>query len=85
MTAISERRIYVACLASYNSGVLHGEWIDANQSADEIHSEVQSMLRESKFPNVQVECPDCDGEKCEECNQTGKVPSTPRGSAKIAT
>lgn len=23
--------IYVACLASYNNGYLHGQWIDANQ------------------------------------------------------
>ena len=29
-------RIYVACLAAYNGGTLHGEWIDADQSADDI-------------------------------------------------
>jgi Antirestriction protein (ArdA) len=28
-------RIYVACLAAYNNGRLHGEWIDADQPADE--------------------------------------------------
>jgi hypothetical protein len=24
-------KIYVACLASYNNGILHGKWIDAVQ------------------------------------------------------
>ena len=43
-------RIYVACLASYNAGTLHGEWIEASQSADEIHKEIQSMLRRSREP-----------------------------------
>lgn len=33
---MSTPRIYVACLASYNNGVLHGRWIDANQSADDL-------------------------------------------------
>ena len=25
-------RIYVACLASYNAGILHGEWIDLDEA-----------------------------------------------------
>jgi antirestriction protein len=37
-------RIYVACLAAYNNGRLHGRWIDADQSVDDIRSEVQAML-----------------------------------------
>ena len=43
-------RIYVACLASYNSGVLHGKWIDAAQDADDIHAEIQAMLAKSPEP-----------------------------------
>ncbi|HHT9690317.1 TPA: antirestriction protein ArdA [Legionella pneumophila] len=39
--------IYVACLASYNSGYLHGKWIDANQSEDAIMEEIQAMLDDS--------------------------------------
>lgn len=54
------RRIYVACLASYNNGVLHGEWIDAEQDADGIWSDVNEMLRKSPYPNVHVDCPDCN-------------------------
>ncbi len=40
-------RIYVACLASYNSGKLHGRWIDAAQDADGIRAEISEMLAES--------------------------------------
>ena len=32
-------RIYVACLAAYNNGCLHGRWIDAT-TPDEIRREV---------------------------------------------
>ena len=39
-------RIYVASLSAYNAGTLHGEWIDADQDADEIWAEVQAMLKE---------------------------------------
>lgn len=41
-------RIYVASLADYNAGRLHGRWIDANQSADAIREEIAEMLAESK-------------------------------------
>jgi antirestriction protein len=51
-------RIYVACLASYNNGVLHGRWIDATTDADEMQEQINAMLRESKFPNVTVEHPE---------------------------
>lgn len=40
-------RIYVACLAAYNNGCLHGTWIDADQPADEIWADIQAMLKES--------------------------------------
>lgn len=75
-------RVYVACLASYNNGVLHGKWIDADQCADAIAEEVQEMLRESRFPDVTVTCPICNREcleagfeACTHCNNTGEVPS----------
>ncbi len=42
-------RIYVRCLASYNAGILHGEWIDATD-ADEIREAIQNMLSESREP-----------------------------------
>lgn len=37
-------RIYVACLAAYNSGRLHGRWIDADQGVDHIWDEINDML-----------------------------------------
>lgn len=76
MTVTSdEPRIYVACLASYNSGTLHGRWIDDCTGADEIRDLVDGMLRDSKYPNVEVTCLACDGDGCSECGHTGKVPS----------
>jgi antirestriction protein len=38
-------RIYVACLASYNSGDLYGRWIDAAQNVGRIREEIEVMLR----------------------------------------
>jgi antirestriction protein len=43
-------RIYVACLAAYNGGRLHGAWIDADQDAKAIWSEVKAMLKASPDP-----------------------------------
>lgn len=40
-------QIYVACLAAYNNGILHGRWIDANQDADRIYAEIASVLNMS--------------------------------------
>lgn len=44
---IPERAIYVACLAAYNNGRLHGRWIDATQDVDDIHAEIREMLAAS--------------------------------------
>lgn len=44
---MTEPRIYVASLSDYNAGNLHGRWIDANQTAEEITAEVEEMLSES--------------------------------------
>jgi antirestriction protein len=46
-------RIYVACLAAYNNGKLHGAWIDADQSADDIEREVARMLAASPEPGAE--------------------------------
>ena len=42
--------IYVACLASYNAGILYGEWISCDQDADDILADIQAMLAESNQP-----------------------------------
>jgi len=48
-----EYSIYVACLAAYNNGCLHGAWIDATQESEVIEAEVQGMLASSPFPHAE--------------------------------
>jgi antirestriction protein len=45
-------RIYVACLAAYNNGCLHGRWIDATTPV-EIMAEVRAMLAASPLPGAE--------------------------------
>ena len=40
-------KIYVACLSAYNSGRLHGCWIDAALDVDDIYEEINTMLENS--------------------------------------
>ena len=42
-----EIRIYVADLAAYNNGILHGVWIDATDDVDDIQDQINKMLAES--------------------------------------
>ncbi|WP_420331710.1 antirestriction protein ArdA [Oceanicaulis alexandrii] len=49
----TEIRIYVACLAAYNNGSLHGRWIDAAQDADDIRAEISDMLAASPIPEAE--------------------------------
>lgn len=46
-------RIYVASLADYNAGRLHGVWIDANQEAEAINEAIRDMLRRSTEPGAE--------------------------------
>lgn len=46
-------RIYVACLASYNNGRLHGQWIAADQTPEDILDEIQGMLASSPEPGAE--------------------------------
>ena len=73
----AEYRIYVACLAAYNNGTLHGEWIDCDgKTAEELDHEVKIILWKSPNPNVPaVYCNNCGhvkhyptGNTCEECD-----------------
>lgn len=51
-TPIDRPRIYVACLAAYNNGCLHGRWIDAT-TPDEVMDEVRAMLAASPLPDAE--------------------------------
>jgi antirestriction protein len=46
-------RIYVACLAAYNSGILHGRWIDATLGEDHIWDSIKAMLAASPIPGAE--------------------------------
>lgn len=42
-----EPRIYVACLAAYNNGYLHGAWIEVGDDADAVWDGIKAMLKAS--------------------------------------
>jgi len=46
-------RIYVASLADYNAGKLHGVWVDACEDPEEIDERVSSMLEASTEPDAE--------------------------------
>lgn len=53
--ALAEEKpsVYVASLADYNAGRLHGTWIDPAQDLDEVHEAVSEMLRRSRTPGAE--------------------------------
>ena len=55
MTNVSDSspRIYVACLAAYNNGFLHGAWIDPDRNADQIRDEIATMLARSPVDDAE--------------------------------
>lgn len=48
-----EIRIYIACLAAYNSGILHGRWINAEQDAKDINKAISEMLAASPIAGAE--------------------------------
>ena len=52
-TNTGQPRIYVACLAAYNSGYLHGAWIDAAQEPWGIYDAVRDMLAASPIADAE--------------------------------
>ena len=52
-TTQTTAKVYVACLAAYNNGILHGCWIDANQEAEAIHDAIKDMLAQSPIANAE--------------------------------
>lgn len=46
-------RIYVADLAAYNAGHLHGVWIDATQDVDAMQDQVNAMLANSPVADAE--------------------------------
>jgi len=50
---MSEIRIYVACLAAYNNGILHGWHIDATLGESHIWEQTQAMLEASPIEDAE--------------------------------
>jgi antirestriction protein len=48
-----EPRIYVASLSDYNAGRLHGTWLSANQTTDDLEEDIQAMLARSREPHAE--------------------------------
>jgi antirestriction protein len=46
-------RIYVASLADYNAGRLHGAWVDAGVGAERLAEEIAGMLERSPTPGAE--------------------------------
>jgi len=53
MTNSFEPRIYVACLAAYNNGHLHGAWIDVGEDTNEVWDQIKAMLANSPIPDAE--------------------------------
>ena len=47
-------RIYAACLSSYNSGYLHGAWIECDRSSGEIMADIKAMLSRSPMAKIEA-------------------------------
>lgn len=59
-TNIIAPQIYVSVLADYNSGRMHGAWIDCDQSIDEVWQEIHQLYITSSAANVTATvCQDC--------------------------
>lgn len=46
-------RIYVACLAAYNEGDLHGAWIEVGDDADAVRTAIGAMLAASPVADAE--------------------------------
>ena len=46
-------KIYIACLAAYNSGYLHGNWVDVHGDAEEMEKEAQKVIKTSPVPDAE--------------------------------
>lgn len=59
----SKRRLFVGCLASYNSGIIHGEWLDFSDyyDIDELKEKVNAILKSSPCQGDEYDVQDYEG------------------------
>lgn len=53
MTIYTDPKIYVADLAVYNGGHLHGVWIEVTEDQDDIQEQIQLMLKDSPVEDAE--------------------------------
>lgn len=46
-------KIYVACLAAYNAGILHGEWIDVGPEINDTWKAIRNVLASSPVEDAE--------------------------------
>jgi antirestriction protein len=51
-TTTTTPQVWAGCLAAYNDGDLHGEWMDATD-VDELRESIKNMLASSPVPNAE--------------------------------
>ena len=44
-----QAKIYIACLAAYNNGILHGAWIVPNSDEEELQKQIDAILKTSNM------------------------------------
>jgi antirestriction protein len=52
-TTGEEPRVWVGCLAAYNSGRLHGEWVEVTPDAEEMQDAIDRVLKSSPIPRAE--------------------------------
>lgn len=51
---MSDRRVWIGCLAAYNAGKLHGEWIESEgMGVEDLQAEVDRILAASPEPGAE--------------------------------
>lgn len=61
-------KIYVACLAAYNAGILHGRWVELTDP-ETVRESIADMLKASPIPGAEewaIHDYDLDGLECKE-------------------
>lgn len=46
-------RLYIACLASYNEGILYGKWIEVSGDIEELREEIKTLLENSPVKDAE--------------------------------
>ncbi len=50
---MTEPRIYIADLAAYNNGILHGVWVDATLALEDIQEHINTLLQASPVDDAE--------------------------------